>query len=274
MNIIVSMVLAFLLPTGLLIILFPNDLHAQRVSDFKAAYSLMTIKQATLEKVGTLEVDFYRHNLEMEVGLGQSFVGLTYQYATKKHHTNKIGNTFGNTEDGLMLTAGYNHIFSKHFRLDGNGRIRIWGDTKPQQALYATETDCRLKLVVFDEDGVAMLAGAPVFPSGYLGTNVNRYGRVQGLLGAGIWWKGLGLHLAGYNAFNGVNEVLKPGTNADNIFANLKNRGASLAVTYEFYDFLLWVRQNHAFHNGGHDRTFSLQYQHFFQKQRMNDGKM
>lgn len=254
--------------------LLPSCLHAQRISDFKAAYSLMTIKTATLENIGNLEVDFYRHNLELEVGLGQSFIGLTYQYATKEHKTGKIGNTFGKTEDGAMLTAGHNHILSHHFRLDGYGRMRIWGDTEPGQALYATETEGRLKLVAFDHDGAAMLAGRAVFPSAYLGANVNKFGRVQGLVGVGVWWNGIGIYLAGLNAFNGVNEVLKPGKDADKIFAYLKNRGASLAVTYEYRDFLLWARQNHAYKNGGHDFTFGMQYQHFFHKRRVSDEKM
>ncbi len=249
-------------------VILPDCLQAQRISDFKAAYSMMRIKEATLEKVGTLDVDFYRHNFEMELGLGQGFVGFTYQYATKKQNTNKLGNTFGNTEDGVMLTAGYNFILSNSLRLDSRGRLRIWGDTKPAQALYATETDCRSSLVAFDQDGMMMLNGKAVFPSAYLGVNVNKYGRVQGLAGAGVWWNGIGLHLDGLNAFNGVNEALNPGKDVDKIFAQLKNRGASLALSYEVQDFLLRVRQNRAFKNGGHDLTFSAQYQHFFQKQR------
>ena len=252
-----------------LLLALPAFLQAQRISDFKVGYSRITIKKATLEKVGSLEIDFYRHNFEMELGAGQAFIGLTYQYATKKKNTEKIGNTFGKTEDGLMLTSGYNFIFSKNFRLDTHGRLRIAGDTQPAQALYATETDARLKLILLDPDGASAFFNGVVFPSTYVGVNVNKFGRVQGLAGAGIWWNGIGLSLAGFNAFNGVNEALNPGKDVDKIFANLKNSGVSLGLTYEFHNFMIWVRQNYALKNGGHDLTLSLQYQNFFLKRRI-----
>jgi hypothetical protein len=222
--------------------------------------------------VGTLDVDFYRHNLEAELGLGQAFIGLTYQYATKEKHTKKIGNTFGRTEDGVMLTAGYNFIFSDHFRLDTHGRLRVWGNTNPAQALYATDTDLRVNLVMFSTDGVAMLSHRAIFPSSHIGVNVNKYGRVQGIAGVGLWWSGIGTYLTGFTAFNGVNEALNPGKDADKIFATLKNRGVTLGVTYELGNFMLWVQQNRALKNGGHDLTVSLQYRCFFQKRRKFDA--
>jgi len=252
-----------------LILVFPACLPAQKISDFKLGYSRTTIKAATLEKVGNLEIDFYRHNFEMELGAGQAFIGLTYQYATKKKNTNRIGNTFGKTEDGVMLTSGYNYIFSKNFRLDAYGRLRIAGDTQPAQALYATETDVRLKLVLLDPDGASALLNGAIFPSAYFGVNVNKFGRVQGLAGAGLWWNGIGLYLAGFNAFNGVNEALNPGKDFDKIFANLKNSGVSLGLTYEFHNFMIWVRQTYALKNGGDDLTLSLQYQNFFLRKRI-----
>jgi len=133
-----------IIPTlcSLIAILFilPAGLNAQSISDIKLRYSRLVIREATLENVGRLEVDFYRHNFEVEAGIGQAFVGLTYQYATKDQNT-KLGNTFGKTEDGLMLTAGYNYILSSRFRVDAYGRLGIWGETNPAQALYATDTD-------------------------------------------------------------------------------------------------------------------------------------
>jgi hypothetical protein len=254
-------------------IILPTYLQAQRISDLKLRYSLMTIKEATLEKVGSLEVDFYRHNFDVELGLGQAFLGFTYQYATTDKGTKKIGNTFGKVEDGLMLTAGYNFILSNRLRLDSYGRVGIWGDTNYAQALYATETDLRLRLVLFDLDGAAVVSHKAVFPSGQAGVNINKFGRVQGIAGAGLWWNNIGAYLTGFTAFNGVNEALNPGKDKDKIFANLKNSGVSLGVTYEFYDFMLWVRQNRALKNGGHDFTVSLQYQHFFPKERPSENK-
>ncbi|MGH7455913.1 MAG: hypothetical protein ACRENG_31440, partial [bacterium] len=52
-----------------ILISLPTYLQAQRLSDLKIRYSLMTIKEATLEKVGSLEVDFYRQNFDVELGL-------------------------------------------------------------------------------------------------------------------------------------------------------------------------------------------------------------
>lgn len=256
--------------------ILPTCLQAQRISDLKMRYSFMRIKEATLEKVGSLEVDFYRQNFDVELGLGQAFLGFTYQYATKDKHTGKIGNAFGIVEDGFMLTAGYNFVFSNRWRLDSYGRLGIWGHTNYAQALYATDTDFRLNLVFFDIDGAAVISHKAVFPSGQVGVNVNKFGRVQGLAGAGLWWNRFGLYLTGFKAFNGVNEVieaLKTGKDDDKIFANLKNSGVSLGVTYELYDFMLWVRQNRALKNGGHDFTVSLQYQHFFPKGRPSENK-
>lgn len=247
----------------------PVHLRAQIISDFKVGYSRVTIAKATLEQVGDLSIDFYRHYFEMELGRGQAFIGLTYQYATKKENTGKIGNTFGKTEDGFMLTSGYNFVFSKNLRLDTYGRLRIAGETQPAQALYATDTDLRLKLIWLDPDGAGTFFRKAIFPSTYFGANVNKFGRVQGLAGAGVWWNQLGIYAAGFHAFNGVNEALNPGKDADKIFANLKNRGISFGVTYELHNFTIGLRQNYALKNGGDDLTLNLQYQNFFQKRRV-----
>ncbi len=245
-----------------------SALLAQRISDVKLRYSGTIITRAKLENVGTLAVDFYRHNFDAEIGLGQAFIGLTYQYATKEKHTRKLGNDFGKVEAGGMLAAGYNFIFSERFRLETFGRARIWGKTNYAQALHATDTDFRLNLVMFAPGGVAMIGARPLFPSAQIGVNVNKFGRVQGLAGAGTWWNNCGLYLTAFQAFNGVTEALNPGEDADKIFANLKNAGVTFGVTYEYRDFLIWLKQNYALMNGGNDLTLSLQYQHFFQKRR------
>jgi hypothetical protein len=245
--------------------IFPAGLQAQRISDIKVRYSRMAITEATLEKVGTVEIDFYRHFAELEVGLGQAFVGLTYQHATKNERTTEPGKK----EDGLMLTAGYNYIFSHSFRLDAYGRLGIWGDTDPAQPLYATDTDLRLNLVGFFPDGFGMLGPKPIFPSSYLGIMINKYGRVQNLVGAGLWWNGISVYATGLISLNGVEDVTNPGNDANKLFANLKNRGVSLALSYHFRDVMVGLARNFALMNGGNDLVLSLQYQRFFQKRRI-----
>lgn len=251
----------------------PSPSHAQHFSDFKLRYSLMSIERATLKSLGSFDLDFYRHNFEAEIGLGQAFFGLTYQYATKEKQTGKFGNSLGKIEDGIMLTGGYNFIFSKHIRLDTYGRLGIWGDTNPAHALYATETDLRMQLILFDVDGAGHISGKAIFPSAYAGMNITQYGRVQALGGLAFWWNGFGLHADGYYAFNGVQKILKPGKDADKIFAHLKNSGLGAGMSYEFRDFQLWAHRNFALQNGGHDFTAGLQYQHFFSGRRPRHGK-
>jgi hypothetical protein len=125
-------------------------------------------------------------------------------------------------------------------------------------------------LILFDPDGIVTLLDEAIFPSAYLGANVNKFGRVQGLAGAGLWWKGVGLYFAGFNAFNGVNEPLNPGNDIDKIFANLKNSGVSFGGTFEFRSLIIEIRQNFALKNGGDDLTLSLHYQNFLRKRRIN----
>lgn len=53
------------------IIALTPALRGQHISDFKMRYSGTAITEAKLANVGTLPVDFYRQNLEMEVGFGR-----------------------------------------------------------------------------------------------------------------------------------------------------------------------------------------------------------
>jgi len=246
----------------------PLAVPAQHLSDVKVRYSGSSITEAKLKNIGRLPVDFYRHNFELELGVGQGFVGFTYQYATKEKHTGKFGNSFGRAEDGLMLTAGYNLILTQNLRLNTYGRAGVAGNTNYAQALYATDTDLELQLVLSDPDGMGMWRRRPIFPSLQAGMNLNKFGRVQGIAGGGIWWNGLGVYLTAFQALNGVVDVLHPGTDADKIFANLKNSGVSLGASYQYRDLLIWLKRNYAIMNGGNDLMLSLQYQHFFQKRR------
>ena len=161
-------------------------------------YSMMNITEAKLGNQIKRPV-FYRHNIELQFGLGQAIVGLNYQYATKDNKT-----VPGKTEDGFMLTAGYGLILLERFRLSGYGRLGISSDTNPAQPLYATDTDIRLNLIWFHADGVGLISQKAIFPSSYFGMIVNKYGRVQGIAGAGLWWNGIGRMKPGekYNYIN------------------------------------------------------------------------
>jgi len=43
-----------------------------------------------------------------------------------------------------------------------------------------------------------MILRKAVFPSLQAGVNVNKFGRVQGIAGAGLWWNSIGLYLTGF----------------------------------------------------------------------------
>jgi hypothetical protein len=243
-----------------LCVLLPVALHAQNTVDFKIGYSRMSITQVRVAGV-VMRPTFYRHNVDFELGWRQAFAGLNYQYATKDEKTPD-----GKTEDGVMLTAGYNYLFSKNFRLDIFGRAAIWGETNPAQPLYATDTDIRFNLVTFTPDGLGAIAGKPIFPSSYFGLIVNKYGRIQQIAGAGFWWNGLGFYATGLMAINGVENPMNAGPDAEVAFAKLKNSGVSLAVSYQYRDVTFETTRNFAIDNAGNDLTLRFQFQHFFRK--------
>ena len=238
--------------------IWASDLQGQLIDDVMIQYSLMNITEA---KVGgqIKKPHFYRHNIQLEFGKGQTTFGMIFQRATKDAKT-----VPGVPENGVMLTAGYDFILSKMFRIQASGRFGITSGNNPGQPLYATDTDFRVNVVVFNTDGTVPLFNKPVFPSSYAGVVVNKYGRVQAIAGAGVWWHYFGFYATGYNALNGVADPFNPGSEADRKWANLQNRGMSLELTYEFGNFKLGVKQNLGFKNSGNDFMGSLQYRHFF----------
>ncbi len=197
---------------------------------------------------------FYRNTLALVGGRGRGTLGLIYQEATKG-----AGVAPGVPEEGLMLTAGFDQVLSRSFRLDLAARVGLTG-TDEHQPLYAEDTDVRANLVWFDGDGFGLFAGQPVFPSGYLGTIVNRFGRVQAVGGVGSWWRGLGTYLTVFRSLNGDQPRFDGTGYGDVNFANLRNAGYSLSLSYEWRDLELGVKRNFPIKNGSEDLTLSLRY--------------
>jgi len=240
------------------LLLAVSHLEAQVIDDISLRYSFMNITEA---KVGgqTQTPHFYRHNVELEFGRKQFTFGVIYQKATKDSKT-----IAGVPENGVMLASGYDFVLSHTFRLQTNARLGITSGNNPAQPLYATDTDLRLNVVAFNTEGAGYLLHKAVFPSSYAGVVINKYGRVQAIAGAGVWWNYIGLYATGYNAFNGCADPFNPGENADNKFANLQNQGLTLEVTYDLANFKLGLKQNFGVKNSGNDLLISLQYRHFF----------
>jgi len=231
---------------------------AQQIDDISASYSFLRITKASLE--GEVErPEYYRHFLEFRFGKGPAIMGIQYQRATKPNPVD-----VGTAESGLMAIAGYDLILAGSLRLESLVRLGLLSETDPSQPLYATDTDFRLNLVFFNEDGLGWSSGSAFFPSLYAGGIINRYGRVQAIGGIGNWWKNIGLYFTAFHSFNGVEDPLNPGSDKDILYANLQESGMSFSLSYEIKDFQIFLKQNQPLKNGGNDLTLTLQYQLFF----------
>lgn len=253
--------LSYRLPLGVLAFLVMffgmRSAQAQPIDDVMVRYSRMVITKTRPDFIlqkGTL----LRHNIEVVLGRGPFSVGLTYQ------KTDRRDTQMGTPEQGVMLTAGYDHLLSYYLRLESFGRLGLSNAVDFANPLYATDTDFRINLVAFHPDGMGFIAGKPVFPSGYVGGITNQFGRVQGITGAGLWWNHLNVYLTLFYAFNGVEDPRFPGQHADKTAAFLDNGGVTTSLSYQIGDFLVEARRNVPLKNGGNDLTLVLQYRFFF----------
>lgn len=239
-------------------------LCAQLVDDVKVGYAQMHISKARLSEA-EVEVDFTRHFVDLVVGRGPATLGLTYQAAVKGPD-DALPPALARTEHGLMLTAGYDVVLSPRWRVESFARVGVSGNTHPEQALYATDTDLRVNAVTFWPDGWGFAGGHAFYPSLYAGAIANRYGRVQGIAGAGLWWNGIGAYATGFRAVNGVDDPLATlsagGDDARTLFATLRNAGVSASVTFERGPVLVGARRNWALHNGGEDVVVWASYRY------------
>ncbi len=256
-------------------------LHAQIADDVTVSYVLMDISRARLSGAGLgnidlgdidtdpvtpgvqgFDVSFTRQFFDVSFGRGPFTFGATYQRTTKRD-SDTLPLVLAKSENGLMLTGSYDHLLSLLWRVESFARVGVLGSDE-SQALYAEDTDLRVNVVRYWPDGKWLLGDRPVYPSAYVGGIVNKYGRVQGIVGGGAWWKGIGLYATGYHALNGVDEPLTEsfdGTDAaDYQFAALSNSGVSGTIRGEWGPFTLSLRQNWGLRNAGDDLTFSASY--------------
>lgn len=240
-------------------VLWPSQTaHAQLIDDLLIRYSGMRISEAVLRTSDRVDVEFYRHSVGMAAGRGPLELGFIMQ-ATYPGDGAPDGPS---AEEGIMLTAGYSQALTPRVRAEVSGRIGLTGSNEAQP-LYAEDTDVRLNLVAYSLDGAWLLGGDPVFPSAYVGSILNRYGRVQGIGGTGAWWRSVGAYLTVFQALNGVEDPAAPGEDADVLFAAIQNGGVSLSGSYEFRNFLVTVRRNWPLQNGGNDFALALEYRFF-----------
>lgn len=235
-----------------------DPVSAQLIDDFMFRITNLSITQVELAGQ-THKPDFTRQKVEFGVGVGPAMLGMIYQHTSKGPRT-----VPGRPDDGLMITGGYNHMIHPRISLDVYGRIGILSRTPRSDPLYSTDTDIRTKLVFSHPDGKGFLFGKPLFPSAYAGFILNQYGRFQGVVGTGVWWRGAGLYLTVFRAVNGVSDPANPGKHGDVKHAHLKNGGVNLIASYEFSDLMVEIKKNHPLRNGGNDLSVVLQYRYFF----------
>ena len=201
---------------------------------------------------------FFRNNLALIAGRGRATFGLVYQYATKTRET-----AAGAQEHGLMVAAGYDWYLRHNLRLEAVARVGVTGSNE-YQPLYAEDTDVRANFVWFDADGFGLVKSKSLYPSAYGGTIVNRFGRVQAIGGAGVWWNGIGIYATAFHSFNGDNAIRGPEDARPINFANLENGGVSLSLSYQWRDLEFVAKRNFELRNGGNDFTFGIRVRRFF----------
>jgi hypothetical protein len=251
-----SIVLCQLLLVGAGLLALPAVASARTDSffnDLTVEVQSMTIDRVELD--GHVSAPrFYRRKVALLAGKGEGTLGVIYQETSKGS-----GVKPGAPEEGLMLTAGWDHVLSSSWRLDLSGRVGLTGSDE-SQPLYAEDTDVRANLVWFDDDGFGLFGGQPAFSSGYLGAIVNRFGRVQAVGGVGTWWRGVGAYLTVFQAINGDRPRFDGTGYGELNFANLRNAGYSVSFSYEWRDLVLSLKRNFPIDNGSDDLTIGLAY--------------
>ena len=123
-----------------------------------------------------------------------------------------------------------------------------------------------LSLLAIPGFGVGLLAGKSFFPSAYVGSQVNKFGRVQAVSGAGVWWNKIGTYVTVFHALNGLDSPFIPADDArfQQRFAYIQNGGLNLSLSYEIANFEFLVSRGYAFKNGGDDIVFEVRYRFFF----------
>ncbi|MEM6647216.1 MAG: hypothetical protein AAF730_13290 [Bacteroidota bacterium] len=231
--------------------------QAQIIDDLFVSYYRMAITEISFlrgEDIPTLN----RNYLSAGIGKGPFTIGVDYQI------------THGGTgamasEQGTMLTAGYQQRLTSRWRVDVSGRLGVSPGINNDNPLYATDTDLNIRLVRYNPDGGSFLREYPIFPSAYVGGIVNEHGRVQAVVGAGAWWNQFNLYVTGYYALNGVEDPLNPRPEEiGRVFASLRNAGVNASLSYDIGNWTVNLRKNIPIENAGNEIVFGIRYRYFF----------
>ena len=152
---------------------------AQKVDALSISYDLMYIKRIHFKDGSSANVPgLYRNFFTIDAQRGPLTLGMMLQVTS--------GEGFNARADqGLMLTGSFEHYISYTMRARILGRVGVLNGIDYGNILYPQDTDLHLHLGYFNPDGVGFFRDYPLFPSGYFGLIVNRFGRVQAT--GGCW---------------------------------------------------------------------------------------
>jgi len=234
---------------------FNSQLAAQVIDRLSIGYDLMYINRIDLKDGSTVDIPgLYRNFLHTGVQKGPLSVGLVYQIARGEGVNAKA-------DEGLMIISSYEHVLSYSLKAKVEGRVGVSPGVDYGNILYPTDTDIQLQIGYFNPDGHGFLMDYPLFPSGYTGLILNRFGRIQAIAGLGTFWRGFNLYVTGFYALNGVSNIANPPESQTDIaFAFLNNSGISASLGFYIQDWVVGVRHNFPVFNSGNDWVFSLKH--------------
>ena len=233
---------------------------AQNIDDVVVGYQVMYLDRAV---VGgrSISPQILRQSLAAEVGVGDFGIGLLVQRA------DPLGSDYrgrGLSETGVTGTVRYDSVLADWLRVQTLARIGLTtASANFSEPLFATDTDVRGNLVLFDATGVATPIGR-LFFSAHAGAILNFVGRVQLLGGGGVWWQDWGLYSTIFESLRGVDDPATAGDDADVAYVKLRNAGVSLELSRdvsfsEDRTLTIGLRQNFPLRNGGFDTSLTIQ---------------
>ncbi|MEM1127717.1 MAG: hypothetical protein AAGI71_13780 [Bacteroidota bacterium] len=209
------------------------------------------------------DIDFTWQRAAVTAGRGPFSLGLTYLRA-ENQGSSMVPLWLIRGEESWVIDVAYTRPLSWNTRLETTGNLVLSSDTFIDAPRLKSFSRVQANVVFYHPDGMGWLRGAPLFPSSYVGTIVNELGRVQGLVGAGTWWKGLGIYGVGFYSFNGIEDPWHPNDNPDSAIGFLQDAGVNLSASYTWRNLKLEVLRNIPLRRGAQDLNVTLQYRHFF----------
>ncbi|MEM1128691.1 MAG: hypothetical protein AAGI71_18755 [Bacteroidota bacterium] len=247
-----------------LVLCVSGGVQAQVLEDLTLVIDRGAASEVQVDTSDPVGIDFVWRNVTLMGGRGPLSVGLTFM-DTDNQGSRQLPKAAGFSDQNLVLNAAYTRPLGWYARLEvtGNFRLATWQGAGLQ--IRSTYSRMQANAVFYHPDGVGWLRGAPLFPSAYVGSIVNEFGRAQGLVGVGTWWKGLGIYGVGFYSFNGEDNPLATGKLTAKAFGLLRDAGVNVSASYTWRDLTLEVRRNIPFRNGANIWNLQLKYRYFLQ---------